>query len=321
MSSKNIFENVRFFAGSGGSELAQGISRELSIEISPLTIKQFSCGELYVRYEESVRGKDVFLITTIRSGSVNEDFMELFLLCDAARRSFARNIHVIVSHFGYSRQDKIHDARETISAKLMADLLVQSGAMHLITIQFHSAQTQGFFDIPVDNLSARKILSSYFLGKKNENLVVVSPDAGGAKMAKKFADDLGAELAILHKSRPSHNVSEILEVVGNVKGKECIVVDDMVDTAGSVLAAKKALIEAGAKENIALCATHAIFSGLAEERLLEANFSEIVVTNSLPISQSTQKKNPAITVIDISPLLANVVRNVLEEKSVSKLFF
>lgn len=321
MTSKNIFENARFFAGSGGEELAQGIAKELSTNISPLTIKQFSCGETYVRYDESIRGKDVFLITTIRPGSVNEDFMELFLLCDAAKRSFARNIHVIVPHFGYSRQDKIHDARETISAKLMADLLVQSGAMHLITVQFHSAQTQGFFDIPVDNLSAMRLLSGYFRSKKMENLVVVSPDAGGAKMAKKFADDLGADLAILHKSRPAHNVSEILEVVGNVKGKECIIVDDMVDTAGSVYAAKKALIKAGAKESVSLCTTHAIFSGPAEERLLDAGFSEIVITNSLPISEAIKAKNPSITVLDISPLLANVVRNVLEEKSVSKLFF
>lgn len=320
MSSKTSFETVRFFAGSGGLELGEGITRELGGKLSPVTIKKFSCGEIYVRYDETIRGKDVFIISTIRTGSVNEDFMELFLLCDAAKRSFARNIHVIVPHFGYSRQDKIHDARETISAKLMADLLVQSGAEHLITVQFHSAQTQGFFDIPVDNLSARRLLSGYFKSKKTEDLVIVSPDAGGAKMAKKFADDLGADLAIMHKSRPAHNVSEIIEVVGNVKGKECIVVDDMVDTAGSVLAAKKALVSAGAKENVALCATHALFSGLAESRLLEAGFSEIVVTNSLPVSAEMKAKNPAITVLDIAPLLANVVRNVLEEKSVSTLF-
>ncbi len=317
----HTLSNARFFAGSGFPELAQGIVQHLNAKLSPITIKKFSCGEIYVRFDETMRGKDVFLIHTIRPAYTNEDFIELFLMCDAAKRSFARSVHVILPHFGYSRQDKIHDARETISAKLMADLLVTSGAQHMVTIQFHSDQTQGFFDIAVDNLSMRKTFVEYFASRKMSDTVVVSPDAGGAKMAKKFADELGTDLAILHKSRPAHNVAEITEVVGNVAGKTCIIVDDMIDTAGSVCAAKKALIKNGANPEIYLCATHAIFSGPAYHRLQEANFTEIVVSNSIPIPLAEQKKNPALKIVDTAPLLAHVIENILEEKSVSKLFF
>ncbi|MEI7510955.1 MAG: ribose-phosphate pyrophosphokinase [Candidatus Peregrinibacteria bacterium] len=313
--------NARFFAGSGSPSLAEGIVQKLGTELSPLTIKKFSCGETYIKFGESMRGKDVFLIHTIRTGMVNEDFIELFLLCDAAKRSFARSVHVILPHFGYSRQDKIHDARETISAKLMADLLVTSGANHVVTIQLHSDQTQGFFDVAVDNLSMRKTFVQYFAKKQMPNTVVVSPDAGGAKMAKKFADELGAELAILHKSRPAHNVAEITEVVGEVAGKTCILVDDMIDTAGSVCAAKKALLKNGANPEVYLCATHPIFSGPAYERLKDAGFTEIVVSNSVPIPEEEREKNPAIHIIDTAPLLAHVIENILEERSVSKLFF
>lgn len=314
-------QNARFFAGSGAPDLAERIVQRLGAVLSPLTIKRFSCGETYVRFDETLRGKDVFLIHTIRPYTINEDFIELFLLCDAAKRSFARSVHVILPHFGYSRQDKIHDARETISAKLMADLLVKSGAEHVVTIQLHSDQTQGFFDVAVDNLSMRKTFVEYFLGKNLTDCVVVSPDAGGAKMAKKFADELGTDLAILHKSRPAHNVAEVSEVVGVVEGKTCILVDDMIDTAGSVCAAKEALIKNGANPEVFLCATHPIFSGPAYDRLLQAGFAEIVISNSIPLPKDEFERNPAFHIIDTSPLLAHVIENVLEEKSVSKLFF
>lgn len=312
----SALKNSRFFSGSGGDHFASDVCSQLGVELSPLTKTQFSCGEIYVRYDESIRGKHVFIFHTIRPGKVNEDFMELFLLCSAAKQSFARGVHVVLPHFGYSRQDKIHDARETISAKLMADLMVKSGASHVITLHLHSDQTQGFFDVPVDNISMRKTFVEYFKQKKDQDLMIVSPDAGGAKMAKKFADDLGVELAIIHKSRPAHNVAEVNEVVGDIKGKTCILVDDMVDTAGSVCAAKKALIENGANPDVYLCATHPIFSGPAIERLKAAAFKEIVISDSIPLSTTM----PEIKVLSSAHLLSNIIANIMQERSVSTLY-
>lgn len=311
-------ENTRFFCGSGGAEFGQDIAKELGIEMSPLTIKEFSCGELYVRYDESIRGKNVFLFHTIRPGMVNQDFMELFLLCSAARQSFASSIHVVLPHFGYSRQDKIHDARETISAKLMADLLVKSGMNHMITLHLHSDQTQGFFDVPVDNISIQKTFVKYFKAKKRDDFLVVSPDAGGAKMAKKFADSLGVDLAIMHKSRPAHNEAEVTEVVGDIAGKTCILVDDMIDTAGSVCAARQALLDNGANEEVYLCATHPIFSGPALARLESAGFAEVVVSDSIPLAKDSTLSS--IKVLSSAPLLAEIIKNILDQKSVSALY-
>jgi ribose-phosphate pyrophosphokinase len=310
------YANARFFSGTAGKYFAQEITDTLGVELLETTVKKFSCGELYVKYNESVRGKDVFLFHTIRPETVNEDFMELFLLCSAAKQSFARNIHVVLPHFGYSRQDKIHDSRETISAKLMADLMVTSGANHVITLHLHADQIQGFFDVPVDNINMQKTFVEYFRAKNLDNLMVVSPDAGGAKSAKKFADELGVDLAIMHKSRPAHNVAEVTEVVGDIEGKTCILLDDMVDTAGSITAAQKALIQNGANPDVYLCATHPIFSGPAVERLNAANFTEIVVSNSIPTDPSIKN----LTVLSAAPLLSSIIQNVIEDKSISGLY-
>ncbi len=310
--------NIRLCAASSHPELAGLIAKNLKIPLSPLTIKRFACGETYVRFEETVRGKDVYLVATCRSGTVNEDFMELFMLCDAARQSFAKSIHVILPFFGYSRQDKIHEARENISARLMSDLLVRSGAEHIITVQLHSDQIQGFFDVPVDNLHIRKLVAEYFRKKKiRGDIVIVSPDAGGAKQTKKLADLLGVNMAIIHKTRPAHNVASVTHMVGDVKGKTAILLDDMVDTAGSVLSARQALLEAGAKPEVYLCATHPVFSPPAVERLKEAGFHEIIVSNSIPLSLEAKKELP-IHVIDIAPLLAHVMESVIKEQSASK---
>ena len=311
-------ENIRLFAANAHPDFAQEVSQKLGIPLGKRTIKTFSCGELYINYDESVRGHDVFLITTIRPGMVHEDFFELFLMCDAARRSFAKSVHVIVPHFGYSRQDKIHAARESISMKLCADLLVKSGADHVITLHLHADQSQAFFDVPVDNLSPRRMFVEYFKEKNISDAVVVSPDAGGAKTAKKFADALGVELAILHKSRPKHNVSEVSHVIGDVAGKTPILIDDMIDTAGSVCNAKTALEHNGCNAEVYLCASHAIFSGPAKERLRKANFAEIVVTNSIPQSDDDL---PSLRQLSIAPLIADVVKNIVSEKSVSELYF
>jgi len=312
--------NSRFFSSEAGMHFAEKTVHKLNVTLSNLTVKKFSCGEFYVKYDESLRGRDIFLFHTIRPGSINEDFMQLFLLCDAAKQSFAKTIHVILPHFGYSRQDKIHDAREGISAKLMADLLVKSGMDHMVTLHFHSDQTQGFFDVPVDNVNTQNMFVNYFKKIQSENnisdFIVVSPDAGGAKYAKSFADKLGVDLAIMHKSRPKHNHAEINEIVGDIKGKTCILVDDMIDTAGTICAAKEALISNGANPDVYLCATHPIFSGPAIERLNNADFKEILISDSIPLKAEVKNS----TVLSSSELFANIIKNILDQKSVSELF-
>ncbi len=316
---KSTNKNVKVFAANSHPALAEEIALLLGQPLGQRTLKKFSCGEIYVNFDESIRGHEIFLVATCRPNHVHEDFFELFLMCDAARRSFARNIHVIVPHFGYARQDKLHAARESISMKLCADLLVQSGIDHLVTLNLHADQSQAFFDVPVDNVSARKLLLDHFQKQDLADTIVVSPDVGGAKTAKKFADALGLDLAILHKNRPKHNEVEMSHVIGEVKGKRAILVDDMIDTAGSVCNAKEILISHGASDQVSLCATHPIFSGPAIERLEKAGFAEIVVTNSIPIPEDKLLKN--LTQISIAPLMANVILNVVREKSVSELFY
>jgi len=282
-----------------------------------MVIKRFACNEIYTKVGETVRGKNVFIVQTATQ-DVNEDYMELFLLCDTMKRSFAKSVHVVLPHFGYSRQDRISEPRETVSAKLIADLIVKSGADHIVTFTLHSDQIQGFFDIPVDNINAQKLFVDYFKKKNLRDAVVVSPDAGGAKSAKNFAVQLGFPLAILHKSRPRHNVSEVTHVVGDVRNKVPIIYDDIIDTAGSVCTAKEALVQAGALDKVYLAATHPVFSNPATERLEKANFKEVVVTNSIPISPEKQLSN--LKVLSLAPLIAKVIQNITKEKSVSNLY-
>ncbi|MFH0834605.1 MAG: ribose-phosphate diphosphokinase [Patescibacteria group bacterium] len=278
-----------------------------------LLTKKFSCGEKYVQIGESVRGCNCFVISSATQ-NVDEDLMELFLIIDALKRSLAKYIHVVIPHFGYARQDKITDSREPISAKLVANLIECAGAKHIITLDLHSDQTQAFFEKPVDNLTAKKLFLDYFEKKHLKNLVVVSPDSGGAKNADKLAKLLGASLAILHKLRPAHNRAEIQKVVGEVAGKTAILFDDLVDTAGSVAAAAEALRENGATK-VFLAATHAVLSGDALAKLATAKFEEIIFTDS--ISQNFGKlKN--VKILSIADLLAKTIRGVHESRSVSK---
>lgn len=309
----------KIFAGSSHPELAKEIAKNLKLPLGKAILERFSSGEIYFKLGETVRGHDVFLIQTCREGMVHEDYMELFLMCNAAKQSFANKIHVILPHMGYSRQDKVHSPREPISAKLMADLLVASGADHIVIMQLHADQIQAFFDVPADNLNANMIFANYLKKKKLKNVVVVSPDAGGAKMAKIFADQIGANLAILHKTRPSHNVSTVTHVVGDVKGKTCVIFDDMVDTGGSVVNAKEALLKNGANKEVYLYSTHPVFSGPAHKRLSKAGFKEVVVTNSIAVPKNKQFKG--LVQLSIAPLLANVIKGVTERKSVSQLFY
>lgn len=240
-------------------------------------------------------------------------------MLDSMKRSFAGKIHVVMPHFAYSRQDRVASPREPISAKLVADLISAAGADHLIMMKLHSDQEQGFFDFSVDNVLTEKLFADYFLKKKIKNLVVVSPDAGGAKDAKKFADLVGAELAIIHKARPEHNKSEVMHVVGDVEGRPCLIYDDMIDTAGSVCNAVEALRAKGAKKNeIYLCATHPIFSDPASERLNKAGFKEVVVANTVPVPPAKQFKG--LKVLSVAPLLARVIKHVHEGRSVTEAF-
>lgn len=308
--------NFKIFSGSSSEAFAADLAKFSGTKLGAIERTKFSCGEHYVRFAESFRGQDVFLVQTGRTGFMNDDLIELLLMIDAAKKSFAEKIHVIMPYFPYSRQDKIHAPREGISAKLFADLIVKAGADHVITLHFHADQIQGFFDCPTDNLNPRNLFVDYLKKKNLKDAVVVSPDAGGAKVAKQYANELGVPLVIMHKQRPEHNVSEVTHVIGDVKGKTPIIIDDMIDTAGSVCGAKKALIANGANDDVYLCATHAIFSGQARDKLTAANFKEIVCTDSLPV------ENPPLNykILSVAPLLGEVTKNIAAHKSVSGLY-
>ncbi len=306
---------MRLVCGSAHSQLGSDIAKCLGIELGKMRISKFSCGEIYARVEESIRGNEIYVLQTI-GDTPNDDFMELFLIMDALKRASASAIHVIIPHYGYARQDKKSAPREPISARLMADLLSAVGFDRLITVDLHADQIQGFFSQPVDHLTAMPLFVDYFSKKNLSDLVVVAPDAGRAKFAKKLGDKLGAELAILHKTRPDHNVAEIVNIVGNVKGKTLLLVDDMVDTAGSVTSGIEALRKYGCNDNIYLATTHAIFSGPAIDRLSQAGFKEVVVTDTIPV----KKHFEGLKVLSMAPMLAEALKRNHEHHSISSLY-
>ncbi len=307
---------MHLFAGSSHPALAKALARELKCPLGKVTLKAFSCGERYVKFDESIRSKDVYILQT-GTKNPNEDLIELFLMCQAAKLSFARTVHVVLPHFPYARQDRVAEPREPISAKLMATLLEQSGADHVITLDLHSQQIQGFFSVPVDSLDGRSIFANYFKTKNLKNPVVVAPDAGGAKRAKKFADLIGADLAIMHKNRSAHHKAEILEVVGEIEGKTCIIFDDIIDTASTLASAKQALVKRGAEKDVYAAATHAVFSGNAIENLKAAGFKEVVVTDSVPIDEDAFK---TLKVLPIAPMLAMVMSHIESGLSVTEMY-
>lgn len=304
------------FAGTSNPELAEGVARHLGVELGNVKLSQFANGEIYVRYLESVRGADVFIIQSVCS-PVNETLMELLIMVDAAKRASARSITAVISHYGYARQDKKSAAREPITAKLVADVLSVAGIDRVITMDLHQGQIQGFFNQPVNHLTALPILADYFESLRLENMVVVSPDVGRAKACKKLSDLLGAGLAIMHKGRPEHNVAEITHVIGEVKDRICIVADDMIDTAGSITEGAKALMNQGAKE-VYVTATHGILSPPAYDRIEAAPIKELVITNTIPIPADRQ--HGKIRVLSVAPLFAHAVQNVFNDDSVSELF-
>ena len=311
-------KRLAVFAGTYNTELSEGIAEHLNLSLGNVRIKRFANSEIYVRYLESVRGAEVFVCTSLCPPSVNEAVMELLIMIDAAKRASARSITAVISHYAYARQDKKSAAREPITAKLLADLLSTAGVDRVITMDLHQGQIQGFFDQPVNHLTALPILADYFLqGDGLSDVVVVSPDVGRVKVAKKFADMLHGGLAIMHKGRPEHNVAEITHVIGEVAGKDCVVIDDMIDTGGSITEGARVLERNGAR-SIRVCATHGIFSPPAYERIEASPISEVVVCNTVPVP--SERRGGKIRVLSVAPLFAHAIQNVYNDESVSELF-
>jgi ribose-phosphate pyrophosphokinase len=302
-------------AGTANRPLAEEIARELDYTLGAVTIKKFADGEIFVRIDENVRGRDLFIVQS--TTAPGDNVIELLLLIDAARRASAARIHAVVPYFGYARQDRKDQPRVAIGAKLMANMIAKAGADRLLSVDFHQHQIQGFFDIPVDHLYAAPVFTRYFREKHLTNLVVVSPDVGSAKMARGFAKRLDATMGIIDKRRPAANVAEVMNVIGEVEGKDCLLSDDMIDTAGTMAEAAVALKARGARD-IYACATHALLSGPAVERLSNAPFKEIVVTNTVPVPQ--EKRFPGLTVLSVGELVGRAIRYTHMNESVSSLF-
>ncbi len=309
--------SMMIFSGTSSPELASEIASGIGKNLGEIQISRFPCGEIYARLKENVRGQSVFVVQTATS-NVNEEMMELFIIIDALKRASARSITAVIPHLPYARQDRKAASREPISARLLADLLTVSGVNRVITMDLHSDQIQGFFNIPVDHLTAMPLLANYIKSKNIKNPIIVAPDTGRAKTSKKFADRIGAPLAIIHKQRPEHSKSEVMHVVGDVKGKSPIIVDDMIDTAGTATAGVKALLEMGANNEFYLMATHPIFSGPAVERINSVGFKEVIVTNSIPISQDKKINN--LRILSIAPVLGEAIKRAFENLSISSLF-
>jgi ribose-phosphate pyrophosphokinase len=313
-------KTLMVFSGRANPQLAEEVAYQLGTNLVPTSAFEFANSEMYVRYEESVRGSDAFVIQS-HTAPVNEWIMEHLLMVDALKRASAKRITVVMPYFGYSRQDKKHRGREPISARLIADLFKTAGADRLMSVDLHADQIQGYFDGPVDHLGALPILSKYVRKKYgNEQLAVVSPDAGRIKVAEQWSKRLGgAPLAFIHKTRDITRPNEVVanRVVGEVKGRTCILVDDMIDTAGTITKAADALLAAGATD-VVIAATHAILSGPAVDRLKNCNVREIIVTNTLPIPP--ERHFDKLTELSIAPLLSQAIREVFEDGSVTSLF-
>jgi ribose-phosphate pyrophosphokinase len=306
-------------SGRAYCELAEEVASELGVDLVKTTAYDFANGETYVRFQESLRGCDAFIIQS-HSAPINQAIMEHLIMTDALKRASAKRISCVLPFYGYARQDKKHRGREPISARLMADLFKTAGADRLICVDLHAAQIQGYFDGPVDHLWALPLLARYVGNRVDRsNLTIVSPDAGRVRVADQWSDRLGAPLAIIHKRRdPSvPNTVKVHEVVGDVRGRTCVLVDDMIDTAGTICQAADALFENGAADVI-VTATHAVLSGPAVERLRASRISEVIVTNTLPIDED--RRFPQLTVLSIAPLLARAIREVFDDGSVTMLF-
>ncbi|ANE23421.1 MAG: ribose-phosphate pyrophosphokinase [Eggerthellaceae bacterium] len=312
-------KQMKLFSGSVNRELAEQIANELKMDLGNVKLEKFANGEIYARYLESVRGCDVFIVQSVAGEHINDALMELLIMIDAAKRASARTISAVITHYGYARQERKAAPREPITARLVADMLEAAGATNMISVDLHQNAIQGFFEIPVNHMTAMGIFVDYFKNKgwDPDEVCVVSPDVGRAKAAKKFQTKLDSSIAIMHKDRPRHNQSEITALIGDVTDKICIINDDMIDTAGSLVAAADTLKAKGARAVYA-CATHGLFSGPAYERIANSSIEEVVVTNAVPVP--LERQNGKIKVLSVAPLFAKTIKNVFEYGSVAALF-
>ncbi|ENM4796382.1 ribose-phosphate pyrophosphokinase [Campylobacter upsaliensis] len=304
----------KIFSGSANLEFAKQISKYLSLPLSDAGVKRFSDGEISVQIDESVRGKDVFIIQST-CAPANDNLMELLILTDALRRSSANSITAIIPYFGYARQDRKANPRVPISAKLVADLIETAGIDRVATIDLHAGQIQGFFNIPVDNLYGSIVFNDYIKSKHFKNAVVGSPDIGGIARARSVAKKLGLDIIIVDKRREKANESEVMNIIGDVNGKDVVLVDDIIDTAGTIVKAAKVLKEKGANSVMACC-THAVLSGEAYERIAKGDLDELVITDTIPLKKEHEK----IKVLSVAPIFAEVIRRVYHNESVNSLF-
>lgn len=310
-------EGIQLIAGNSNIGLVKEIADFLNISLAETTVSNFSDGEINVRINENVRGSDVFVVQSTCT-PVNNNIMELLLMADALKRASAARITAVMPYYGYARQDRKAAPRVPISARLVADLLEVAGIDRLLTIDLHAGQIQGFFDIPVDHLYAAPVIVDYVKKEYQNDLVIVSPDAGGVERARAFAKRLNASLAIIDKRREKTNVSQVMHVIGDVKGKNAILLDDMIDTAGTITQAASAIKENGARKIVAACA-HAVLSGPALDRINDSVLEEVIVTNTIPMDNNIEKCKK-LTVLSVADLLGDAIRRIHEETSVSSLF-
>ncbi|MEH7222923.1 ribose-phosphate diphosphokinase [Bacillus sp. JJ1566] len=316
MSKEYRDSSLKVFSLNSNAPLAEEIAKSIGVELGKCSVTRFSDGEVQINIEESIRGCDVFVIQST-SAPVNEHIMEVLIMIDALRRASAKTINIVMPYYGYARQDRKARAREPITAKLIANLLETAGADRVITLDLHAPQIQGFFDILIDHLMGVPILSDYFKSKNLEDIVIVSPDHGGVTRARKMADRLKAPIAIIDKRRPRPNVAEVMNIVGNIEGKTAILIDDIIDTAGTITLAANALVENGASEVYACC-THPVLSGPAIERIQNSKIKELVVTNTIRLPE--EKKIEKIKELSVAPLIGEAIIRVHEQQSVSTLF-
>ncbi|MDN6127441.1 MAG: ribose-phosphate diphosphokinase, partial [Tetragenococcus halophilus] len=310
MSNQYFDPRLKIFALNSNEPLAEKIAAAIGIELGKCTVKQFSDGEIQVNIEESIRGADVYIIQST-SSPVNDNLMELLIMIDALKRASAKTINVVVPYYGYARQDRKARAREPITAKLVANMIEKAGANRIVALDLHASQIQGFFDIPVDHLMGAPLIADYFIehGIKGDDVVVVSPDHGGVTRARKLAEFLNASIAIIDKRRPRANVAEVMNIIGDVNGKTCVIIDDMIDTAGTITLAANALKEAGATSVYASC-THPVLSGPALDRISDSAIEHLVVTDSINLPE--ERKIDKLDEISVCDLIAEAIRRIHE---------
>ncbi|MBQ4643822.1 MAG: ribose-phosphate pyrophosphokinase [Oscillospiraceae bacterium] len=315
-------KDIKIFSGNAYPKAAEEIAKSLGLPVGKCTVGHFADGEVCVSLEESVRGSDVFIVQST-CNPVNDNLMELIIMIDAFKRASAGRITAVMPYYGYARQDRKAKARDPISAKVVANMLEAAGADRVLTMDLHASQIQGFFDIPVDHLMGAPILTPYFqpmVHHHEDEYVAVSPDHGSVNRVRKFAEKLDIPLAIIDKRRPKANVSEVMNIIGDVKGKKCIILDDMVDTAGTLCNAAKALVEVGGALSVTACATHGPLSGPALQRIKDSVLEELVLLDTIPISDEKREECGKITVLPVAPVFAEAIERIYGDRPISPLF-